>query len=235
MPTSTPALELIAVTRRYRAGLGGCRGEVVALDQVSLRVERAEAVGLVGRPGAGKTTLLLCAAGLLRPDSGTVRGTGSAYVASLDRLEEIGDEWRAVLLDLPSIPFHGRARARILRRCDDLRSARAALLVAARDATGVKGLVSRIVTLAGGRVAEATPFSRTLELDVGMPRHAAELLARQLPMVRLRDGVLRVPLEQFSAEEVLSTCLAAGVRVRASRVLVGSDTRHDRVAERGEV
>jgi hypothetical protein len=228
-----PALELIAVSRRYRAGLAGCFGEVAALDRVSFRVERGEYVGLVGRPGAGKTTLLLCAAGLLRSDEGIVRVNGVTYTASVERFEETGDEWGAVLLDLPSKPRDGAERARITRRAHAFQAAGTAVVVAATSAADLHPGAPRIVTLAGGRVVAATERSRILELEVGMPRHAAVVLAPQLPGLRLVDGILRVPLGRVSAEDVLSTCLSVGVRVHASRVLVGTDARFDRVAEPG--
>jgi len=48
-------------------------GDVVALERVSLAVERGEMVGLLGPNGAGKSTLLSLITGQRRPDSGTVR------------------------------------------------------------------------------------------------------------------------------------------------------------------
>lgn len=79
---NTPVLELRDVTRRYRAGVPGCSAEVTALDGVSLRVAAGECVGVAGAAGAGKTSLLLCAAGMLLPDSGTVRTHRAAFVPS---------------------------------------------------------------------------------------------------------------------------------------------------------
>ena len=58
-------LELAAVRKRF--------GRHHVLDQAWLQVRSGEAVGLLGANGAGKTTLLRIAAGLVRPDSGTVR------------------------------------------------------------------------------------------------------------------------------------------------------------------
>lgn len=47
-------------------------GSKVALDHVSLELERGQIVGIFGPSGAGKTTLLRVAAGLETPDSGIV-------------------------------------------------------------------------------------------------------------------------------------------------------------------
>ena len=47
-------------------------GDHVALDDVSLRVERGEVIVLIGSSGSGKSTLLRCVAGLETPDSGTI-------------------------------------------------------------------------------------------------------------------------------------------------------------------
>ncbi|BAM02584.1 putative polysaccharide ABC transporter ATP-binding protein [Phycisphaera mikurensis NBRC 102666] len=58
-------------------------GEFAAVDGISFRVERGEAVALIGRNGCGKTTTLKAIAGLVRPDAGEVevRGRVQALVA----------------------------------------------------------------------------------------------------------------------------------------------------------
>ncbi len=47
-------------------------GEVVALIDVTLSIDRHERVGIVGPSGCGKSTLLSAIAGLIEPDTGTI-------------------------------------------------------------------------------------------------------------------------------------------------------------------
>jgi nitrate/nitrite transport system ATP-binding protein len=72
-----PFLELKNVCKGY--GSAGARTEV--LKNIDLTVEEGEFVAIVGYSGAGKTTLISMIAGLLRPDSGTVRLRGEDITA----------------------------------------------------------------------------------------------------------------------------------------------------------
>lgn len=63
-----PLLELTGVSKAF--------GPVVALDGVDLRIDAAEAVGLIGDNGAGKSTLVKILAGLFAPSAGTIRFDG---------------------------------------------------------------------------------------------------------------------------------------------------------------
>ncbi|GGM30014.1 ABC transporter ATP-binding protein [Promicromonospora citrea] len=66
--TSTPAVVATRLRKRY--------GGTTAVDDVSLRIEQGEVVGVLGVNGAGKTTTVELVAGLRRPDSGSVRVLG---------------------------------------------------------------------------------------------------------------------------------------------------------------
>ncbi|MFA5142667.1 MAG: ATP-binding cassette domain-containing protein [Candidatus Omnitrophota bacterium] len=73
-------------------------GEVTAVDNVSLQIERGEMFGLVGESGSGKTTLGKIILGILKPDSGNVElATGRLNVIfqdpynSLDPKMRVGD------------------------------------------------------------------------------------------------------------------------------------------------
>jgi putative ABC transport system ATP-binding protein len=70
--TKTPAVALESVSKVYGRGSGSVR----ALDGVSLTFEPGTFTAIMGPSGSGKTTFLQCAAGLDRPDSGTVRIAG---------------------------------------------------------------------------------------------------------------------------------------------------------------
>ncbi len=61
-------LEVERLAKRY--------GEVLALRDLTVRVEAGQCLVLLGRNGAGKTTALRCMAGVLLPSAGTVKVDG---------------------------------------------------------------------------------------------------------------------------------------------------------------
>lgn len=88
-------LELQDVSKAY-AQHGGQR---VALDHVSLTLERGQIAGIFGPSGAGKTTLLRMVAGLEAPDNGVVLYKGiridemSSAQSRRYRRREVGCVW----------------------------------------------------------------------------------------------------------------------------------------------
>lgn len=65
-------IEIENVTKRF--------DDLVAVDQVSLRLDRGQTLGLIGPNGAGKTTLLRLISTLARPDSGDIRVEGESAI-----------------------------------------------------------------------------------------------------------------------------------------------------------
>lgn len=64
-----PAIELRQLTKRY--------GSQLAVDDLTLTVERGEVFGFLGPNGAGKTTTMRMVLGLIRPSSGSLRVLGA--------------------------------------------------------------------------------------------------------------------------------------------------------------
>ncbi|MFB2556271.1 dipeptide ABC transporter ATP-binding protein [Herbiconiux liangxiaofengii] len=76
-------LEVRGVSKTF-AGRGGMPSRV-AVDDVSLVLERGRTLGLVGESGSGKTTVARIALALERPDAGTVLLAGEPWVPALER------------------------------------------------------------------------------------------------------------------------------------------------------
>lgn len=73
MKTNPPAIEAFNLTKIYGHG----NTEVVAMNHVSLRVERGEVVALLGPSGAGKSTLLTALGLINPPTSGRIEFSGT--------------------------------------------------------------------------------------------------------------------------------------------------------------
>ena len=74
LDTALPALLVEGVTKRFHVGRS--KRPVLAIDNVSLRLERGGIVGILGANGSGKSTLIRLVSGLLTLDEGRVEVFG---------------------------------------------------------------------------------------------------------------------------------------------------------------
>lgn len=217
-------LELRRVTKRYAIGDTVVR----ALSDVTIEVAPGEVVAVYGPSGSGKSTLLLVAAGMLSPDSGSVRFDGQDIASLTDQeaadllRRDIGFVFQSFFL-LPGITATDNAAVPLLAERVPMRDARerASLWL---ERVGLPHRMShRPGQLSGGerqRVAIARALVNeprliladepTGSLDSKTGRQMLELLA---DMCRERDSSLIV---------VTHDPLAAGV---ADRVLDLQDGR----------
>ena len=65
-------------------------GNIVAVDDVSFEVSKAETFGLLGPNGAGKTTTIKLFCGLIKPDNGVVSLDGRTDPTLMDVRKSLG-------------------------------------------------------------------------------------------------------------------------------------------------
>jgi len=173
----------------YRGG----RSDPPVLDGISLAVDRGAVVGILGPNGSGKTTLLKMLAGVLRPDSGTVRLDG-AEISALPRAavarriaivpQETHPAFEYSVLEMVLMGRYPHLGAFAIEGPEDVRLAREALL-----ATGTAAFESRhFDTLSGGekqRVVIATALAQAADVLLLDEPTASLDLAYQLEIAAL--------------------------------------------------
>jgi ABC-type polysaccharide/polyol phosphate transport system ATPase subunit len=105
--------DVVVARRRSRPA------EVVALQDVSFRVDPGSAVGLVGRNGSGKTTLLRLISGIIKPTTGRVEVGGR-----VGSLLELGAGFHPDLTGRENVflngSIHGLKRAYVREQLDEI-------------------------------------------------------------------------------------------------------------------
>ncbi|HRS75039.1 MAG TPA: ABC transporter ATP-binding protein, partial [Anaerolineaceae bacterium] len=92
---------------------------ILALDDVSFRVEQGEALGIIGRNGAGKSTLLKILSRVTAPSSGVVKVKGR-----IGSLLEVGTGFHPELTGRENIYLNGAIlgmkKAEVARKFDEI-------------------------------------------------------------------------------------------------------------------
>lgn len=81
MTSQSPAIEINQLTKRY--------GEFLALDSLTLQVERGQILGFIGPNGAGKTTTIRILVGLLKATSGTATIAGADCLTETKKIKRL--------------------------------------------------------------------------------------------------------------------------------------------------
>lgn len=81
MTSQSPAIEINQLTKRY--------GEFVALDSLTLQVDRGQILGFIGPNGAGKTTTIRILVGLLKATSGTATIAGADCLTETKKIKRL--------------------------------------------------------------------------------------------------------------------------------------------------
>jgi ABC-2 type transport system ATP-binding protein len=81
MTSGAPVVEIRELSKHY--------GEFIALDRLSLTLNRGSILGFIGPNGAGKTTTIRILVGLSRPTSGSARIAGADCVKELAKVRRL--------------------------------------------------------------------------------------------------------------------------------------------------
>jgi ABC-2 type transport system ATP-binding protein len=213
-------LRLIGVQKRY--------GSLVAVDGVSLEIQRGEVFGLLGPNGAGKTTTVHMVAGLWPPDGGRVEldGAGSPMAPRVRRRIGVAPQALALYEELS-----GRENVAFFGRIQGLRGE--ALARRVEEALAFVGLTDR----AGDRVRRYSGgMKRRLNLAAALV-HQPDLLLLDEPTVGVDPHSRHAIFENILAlraqgrtivytthymEEAQRLCDRVGIMDRGKLLAVGS-------------
>jgi ABC-2 type transport system ATP-binding protein len=190
-------LEITGLTKRFRDGQ-------LAVDDLSLRVDRGQILGLLGPNGAGKTTTLRALMGLLHPQAGTITIFGRRVHPGSPALSRLGS-----FVEGPGFLPHlsGRANLDLYWRATG-RPAGAACLPEVLVVAGLGGAIDRKVRTYSRGMSQRLAIAQAM---LGMP----DLLVLDEPMNGLDPPQIR------EMRDVLLRYAAAGRTVILSSHLLG--------------
>jgi len=233
----TALLELENLTRRY--------GDVNALADASLKVDRGEIVGLLGPSGAGKTTLLRMAGLLEAPTSGRVVFDGQT--AHADKKDSLVLRRRMAMILQKPVVFIGSVMRNAtygLRIRGYPESQARRLVEPVMESVGLSGMAGRPAsTLSGGEVqrlafARATVLKPELllldEFTANLDPANVALLEKGIRQYRDGGGTVLLVTHNLAQGKRLAdrVCLLLGGKIAESgpsaKFFAGPETKQAR-------
>jgi len=207
-------IEVRELVKRY--------GEIVAVDGVSLTVERGEVFGYLGPNGAGKTTSLRMMLGLIRPSAGSVRLFGRDPLLSVGALKGVAGFVEAPRF-YPYLP--GRANLELLAGLDRMEIGKTRI----DEVLDVVELLDRAKDKVGGyshgmrqRLGIAAALLRDPQLllldEPATGLDPAGMRDMRRLVRRLADGGITVMLSSHLLNEVEELCNRVAI-VRSGRIV----------------
>ncbi|HRF10169.1 MAG TPA: ABC transporter ATP-binding protein [Xanthobacteraceae bacterium] len=200
-------VDINGVTLKYR----GASGDVLALQDTSLSVQKGEFAAVVGPSGCGKSTLMRLVTGLHQPTAGTVfiegkEVTGPVKIAGMAFQHANLLPWRKVidnvLLPLEIVQPH---RSQFRAKKKEFRAQAEALL----ETVGLKGFADRYPWELSGGMQQRVSLCRSLI-------HEPELLMLDEPFAAL---------DAFTREELWCVLRDLWQKLRFTVILVTHDLR----------
>ena len=225
---SEPVLLAAGLHKRFREGSGREAIDVTVLSGLSLTVQRAQTLAVVGASGSGKSTLLHLLGGLDKPTAGSVQLMGRDF-ASLDPSEQ--GRWRNRHLGFV-YQFH-----HLLPEFSALENVAMPLTI--RRAPDGEARERDALALAAGKLAghvvvavrepDALEHRARLRLRIGR-RHAAD---RERHRDVLDRGELRQQVVELvdEAERPVAHAAALGLVERRERASFDRDVARGRIVE----
>ncbi|PPJ46816.1 ABC transporter ATP-binding protein [Rhizobium sp. KAs_5_22] len=203
-------------------------GPKLALDGLSLDVHSGEMIAILGSSGCGKTTLLRCLAGLVTPDSGTIRFGGEDVTRLPPQERPIGMVFQSYAL-FPNMTVAGnigfplKVRARPAREIADR-------IEELLDLVELTALAGRYPNELSGGQQQRTALARALApapqvLLLDEPLSALDAVVRD----NLRDELRRIQ-QKVRTTALLVTHDQAEALAVADRVVVMQDGRIEQLA-----
>jgi ABC-2 type transport system ATP-binding protein len=200
----------------------------IALNDITLRLERGCVLGLVGPNGAGKTTLLRLILGLHRPTAGWVKVFGRIMTANASGL-------RCHIGYIPTNPRFPRGMtpityldyiARLFGLPKDVRKPRLASLIRAVDLLGVSGdVIEGFSNGMTARLAVATSLINEPDLLIwDEPTHGLDPEARRsmLDLIKTLAREKTLIVSSHNLSDIDEVCNHAAVLSRGHLIYCGS-------------
>ena len=201
-------LEIMGLTKHYRDGQ-------LAVNDLSLRVERGQILGLLGPNGAGKTSTLRILLGLLHPDAGTITVFGRRVHQGSPALSRLG-----AFVEGPGFLPHlsGRANLELYWRATG-RPAADSRLADVLEVAGLQAAIDRKVRTYSRGMCQRLAIAQAM---LGLP----DLLVLDEPMNGLDPPQIRHMREvlvRYAADGrtvILSSHMLAEVELTCTHVVV---------------